>query len=354
MKKDNSTKITLLILFFITNLILTIVFFISLSKLPKYNVNVQTDNGAIAGTFLTLGILAYTFGLRHAVDADHLAAIDNVTRKMMQEGKSPWFVGTFFSLGHSTIVIILSIMLMIATRFIVNNLSSIENVGSVIGTLVSGGFLYIIALLNTLILVEIYRIYKVIRNEKNIDEEKLNHLLLKRGLMNRFFGKLFNIISSEWQMYIIGLLFGLGFDTATEIAILAISATVAGAFTSIPITTILLLPGLFALGMSLVDTLDGLFMKSAYGWAFNNVLGKLWYNLTMTFISIFIAFGIGSIELLGLIQYEFNLTGVFWDQISELNNIYWESIGYFVIGTFAITWLISGLIYKVRVSRRLK
>lgn len=340
------SKKSLIILFFIINIILTVIFFLDLFSLPRENLKIQTDSGVLVGTFITLGVLAYTFGLRHAVDADHLAAIDNVTRKLIQEGKNPLFVGTFFSLGHSTVVILLSIMLMIASRYVVTNLSNIENIGSIIGTLVSGGFLYIIATLNTLVLFELYKIYKIVKTEKQVDENKLNELLLKRGFMNRFFGKLFKIVDNEWQMYIIGFLFGLGFDTATEVAILAISATVAGAFSSIPLYTVLLLPFLFSLGMSLIDTLDGLFMRSAYGWAFKNALGKLWYNLTMTFISVIIAFGIGTIELLGLISAEFNLSGPLWDQVNALNNIYWESIGYFVIGTFGITWLISAIVYR--------
>jgi len=197
-------------------------------------------------------------------------------------------------------------------------------------------------------------IYKQVKREKNVDEEKLNQALLKRGFMNRFFGKLFKIIEHEWQMYIIGFLFGLGFDTATEVAILAISATLAGAFTSIPMTTVLVLPTLFALGMSLIDTIDGIFMRTAYGWAFKNTLAKLWYNLTMTLISIFIAAVIGTIEVLGILQSEFNLSGIFWDQIAALNNVYWESIGYVIIGTFAITWLISAIVYKIKVAKEIK
>ncbi|BFI76019.1 HoxN/HupN/NixA family nickel/cobalt transporter [Sulfurisphaera ohwakuensis] len=351
MGSKSLTKMVFMGLFFIINIILTMIFYFILFNLPKENLQIQTDDGVLTGTFITLGILAYTFGLRHAVDADHLAAIDNVTRKLLQEGRNPVFIGTFFSLGHSTVVILLSLMLIIASRYVINSLPSIENVGSIIGTLISGGFLYIIAFLNTLVLLELYEVYKTIRKEKNLDEKKLNELLLKRGFMNRFFNKLFKIVTSEWQMYIIGFLFGLGFDTATEVAILAISATVAGAFSSIPITTILILPGLFALGMSLIDTLDGLFMRSAYGWAFRNPLGKIWYNLTMTFISILVAYGIGTIELFGLIVSEFNLHGPFWDQINALNNVYWESIGYFVILTFAITWIISALIYKMKIKQ---
>ncbi|QGR20536.1 HoxN/HupN/NixA family nickel/cobalt transporter [Stygiolobus azoricus] len=352
LKNIGKKNLFFILLFYIINIALTVYLFYFLFSLPKTNIKVQTDTGPIVGTFITLGVLAYTFGLRHAVDADHLAAIDNTTRKLLQEGKNPYFIGTFFSFGHSTVVILLSVALMIATRYVVNNLTNIENLGSIIGTLVSGGFLYIIGFLNLLVVLEIYNIYKTIRKEKVFDEQKLNDILLKRGFMNRFFGKLFKIITKQWQMYIVGFLFGLGFDTATEVAILAISATLAGAFVTIPITTILALPILFTLGMSLVDTADGIFMRMAYGWAFKDTLGKIWYNLTMTLISIIIAYGVGTIELLGLIQSEFNLNGFFWDQIAALNNVYWETIGYYIIGTFAVTWVISGILYKYRIKRQ--
>jgi len=351
-RKISATKLTLLAIFFVTNLALTGIFFAYLFQLPKYQMKIQTDTGVITGTFITLGVLAYAFGLRHAVDADHLAAIDNTTRKFLQEGKDPWFIGTFFSLGHSTVVILLSLLLIIATRFVATDITDFENIGGIIGTLVSAGFLYIIALLNTLVLFEIYSIYKELK--RGIDEQKLNQVLLKRGFMNRFFGKLFKIIEHEWQMYIVGFLFGLGFDTASEVALLAISATLAGAFVSVPITTILVLPALFALGMSLIDTFDGIFMRTAYGWAFKNTLAKLWYNLTMTLISILVAAVIGTIELLGILQSEFNLAGPFWDQIAALNNVYWETLGYVIIGTFAITWLVSAIIYKVKVTKEIK
>jgi len=351
MGKISVTKFTLLAIFFTINLVLTMIFFAYLFQLPKYQMKIQTDTGAITGTFITVGVLAYTFGLRHAVDADHLAAIDNTTRKLLQEGKDPWFIGTMFSLGHSTVVILLSLMFIIATRFIASNLTTFQNIGGIVGTLVSAGFLYILALLNTLVLFEIYSIYKQVKREKNLDEQRLNEALLKRGFMNRFFGKFFKIVEHEWQMYIIGFLFGLGFDTATEVAILAISATLAGAFASIPMTTILVLPTLFALGMSLIDTLDGIFMRTAYGWAFKNTLAKLWYNLTMTLISVFIAAVVGTIELLGILQSEFNLAGPFWDQIAAVNNVYWETLGYVIICTFAITWIVSAIIYKGKVTK---
>lgn len=341
-----------IVLFYIINIALTVYFFYFLFNLSKTNIKVQTDTGQIVGTFITLGVLAYTFGLRHAVDADHLAAIDNTTRKLLQEGKNLFFIGTFFSLGHSTVVILLSVILMIATRYVISNLNDIENIGNIIGTLISGGFLYIIGFLNLLVVLELYNIYKTVRKEKIADDQKLNEVLLKRGFMNKFFGKLFKIVTKQFQMYIIGFLFGLGFDTATEVAILAISATLAGAFASIPMATILALPILFTLGMTLVDTTDGIFMRIAYGWAFRNTLGKIWYNLTMTLISIIIAYGIGTIELLGLVSAEFNLNGFFWDQIAALNNVYWETIGYYIIGTFALTWTISGILYKYRIKRQ--
>ncbi|WP_338601823.1 HoxN/HupN/NixA family nickel/cobalt transporter [Sulfolobus tengchongensis] len=339
-------NITIIGLFYISNIILTIIlFFFLLYTLPKRDISIKTDNGELIGTFTTIGVLSYTFGLRHAVDADHLAAIDNVTRKMLQEGKNPAFVGTFFSLGHSTVVLLLSLSLILAARYVVSQIPSIENLGSIVGTLISGGFLYLLGILNLVVFYELYKIYKI----KSEDKEKIiENLLQKRGFMNRYFSKLFKIVTREWQMYIIGFLFGLSFDTATEVAILSVSAILASTFTHIPIYTILVFPILFSLGMSLVDTADGLFMRFAYGWAFTSPLRKLWYNLTMTLISILIALGIGTIEILGLLQSELNLSGPFWDQIAMLNNTYWETIGYYVISTFALTWIISSLIYKYK------
>ncbi|MCH4815129.1 MAG: HoxN/HupN/NixA family nickel/cobalt transporter [Saccharolobus sp.] len=331
-------------LFYVINAILTGLFFLFLYTLPQKELTIKTDSGELIGTFITLGVLSYTFGLRHAVDADHLAAIDNVTRKMLQEGKNPVFVGTFFSFGHSTVVILLSLAVMMASRLVVNSLPSLENTGNLIETLISGGFLYILGLLNTIVLYELYSFYK----ERKHDKQKLEEILQKRGFMNRYFNKLFKIITKQWQMYIVGFLFGLGFDTATEVAILSISAILASTYIHIPIYTILLYPILFSLGMSLVDTTDGLFMRFTYGWAFLSPLRKIWYNLTMTLISILIAFGIGTIELLGILQAEFNLTGLFWDQIAALNSVYWETIGYYVIFTFVVTWITSGIVYKIK------
>lgn len=310
------------------------------------NVKVSLEEEHIVGTFLTLGILSYLLGLRHAVDADHLAAIDNSIRKLIQEGKPPQFTGLFFSLGHSTIVILLSLGLIVSTRYIVSQLPFLEKLGSIIGTLVSGSFLYIIGFLNFLVLLEIYRLYKAYLKKREVDKGKLEEVLMQRGFMNKYFSKLFKIVNNQYYLYLIGLLFGLGFDTASETALLAISAAAAGIFLKVPLYTLLVFPFLFTVGMTLIDTTDGLFMNGAYGWAFTDPVRKLWYNLTMTLISIIVSYLVGTIELLGLVTSQFNLSGPFWDQVNFLSNIYWENIGFIIIGTFAITWLTSYLIYK--------
>ena len=302
-------------------------------------------------TLSILGVLAYLFGLRHGLDADHLAAIDNSTRKLVQERKRSLFTGTFFSLGHSTVVILMAVALMAATRYIVHSLANIENVGSIIGTLVSGGFLYIIGFLNFLVLLEIYDIYREFRRGR-LDEARLEDALMRRGFMNKFFRGLFRIVDKDYYMYPIGFLFGLGFDTATEVATLAISAAVAGVFINIPLWYLLVFPVLFTVGMVLTDTTDGFFMNYAYNWAFKDSLRKVWYNLTMTLISIMVAWIVGTLELLGLVQSEFNLSGPFWNWIALVNGeTWWEYIGVIIVLTFAATWLISYMIYKFRISR---
>ncbi|ADN51689.1 HoxN/HupN/NixA family nickel/cobalt transporter [Vulcanisaeta distributa] len=304
-----------------------------------------------AVTLSILGVLAYLFGLRHGLDADHLAAIDNSTRKLVQERKRSLFTGTFFSLGHSTVVILMAVALMIATRYIVKSLANIENVGSIIGTLISGGFLYIIGFLNFLVLLEIYDIYREFRRGR-LDEARLEDALMRRGFMNKFFRGLFKIVDEDYYMYPIGFLFGLGFDTATEVATLAISAAVAGVFTNIPLWYLLVFPVLFTVGMVLTDTTDGFFMNYAYNWAFRDSLRKLWYNLTMTLISIMVAWIVGTLELLGLVQSEFNLGGPFWDWIALVNGeTWWEYVGVIIVFTFAVTWIISYVIYRLKISR---
>lgn len=344
-----------LVLFYVFEGVITSLLFLWLINTSNIVGNINVKASHVTGTFFTLGILAYLFGLRHALDADHLAAIDNSTRKLVQESKPAYFTGLFFSLGHSTVVILLSVALIIATRYVASNIPTLENLGSIIGTLISGGFLYIIGLLNLLVLFEIYDIYKMASREKNIDENKLNDVLLKRGFMNKYFRGLFKIVNNQYYMYPIGFLFGLGFDTASETALLAISAAAAGIFLKIPIYSLLVFPFLFTAGMSLIDTTDGFFMNGAYGWAFlGHPIRKVWYNLTMTSISIIVAYVVGTFELLGLVQSEFNLSGPFWDWIALINGeTWWGNIGIIIVITFAITWIISYTLYKIKVEKQI-
>lgn len=339
-------------LFYIIELIITSILFIWLFKISSVVGSTEVHVKGIFASFFTLGVLAYLFGLRHAVDADHLAAIDNSTRKLVQESKPSLFTGLFFSLGHSTVVILLSIALMVATRAVESSIPQLENIGSIVGTLVSGFFLYIIGFLNLVVLFEIYELFKQAKLGK-LDEAKLNDALLKRGFMNRYFKGLFKIVNNQYYLYPIGFLFGLGFDTASETALLAISAGTAGVFTKIPLWTLLVFPFLFTAGMSLVDTTDGFFMNGAYRWAFmGNPIRKVWYNLTMTSISIIVAYLVGSLELLGLVQSEFCLSGWFWNIIATINDgVWWGNVGIIIISTFAVTWIISIIIYKSRISK---
>ncbi|QKR00800.1 HoxN/HupN/NixA family nickel/cobalt transporter [Metallosphaera tengchongensis] len=340
------------LLFYVSEFIITSILMVWLFQVSQAVGNIEVHIKGLLASFLTLGILAYLFGLRHAVDADHLAAIDNSTRKLVQEGKSSLFTGLFFSLGHSTVVILLSVALMLATRAIESSIPQLENVGSIIGTLVSGFFLYIIGFLNFIVLIEIYKLFKEAKEGK-MNEDKLNDTLLKRGFMNRFFKNLFKIVNSQYYLYPIGFLFGLGFDTASETALLAISAGTAGAFTRIPLWTLLVFPLLFTAGMTLIDTTDGLFMNGAYRWAFmGHPIKKVWYNLTMTVISVLVAYVVGSLELLGLVQSEFNLNGGLWDAIALINGgVWWGNIGIIIIATFAIVWVSSIIIYKTKIRK---
>ena len=305
--------------------------------------------------FLALGILAYTLGLRHGVDADHICAIDNTTRKLLQQDKRPTTVGTWFSLGHSTIVVAMLAVLVIATRFIVSNLPSFEAEGAILGTLISGGFLYIIALINFLIFWEIYKIFRSLRSGQ-LDQKKLDETLMKRGFMNRYFGFLFKFVNEPWQIYPIGVLFGLGFDTASEVALIAITITTATAATSFPLWMVMVLPLMFTCGMVLTDTTDGFGMRFAYGWAFMKPIRKVYYNLTMTVISVLVAVVIGTIELLGVLASELSLTGGafgFWTTMNWLNNSngpdgieIWGWCGILIIVLFVGCWMISMSVYR--------
>jgi len=305
------------------------------------------DHPVLLGTAL----LAYGFGLRHAVDADHIAAIDNVTRKLMQEGSRPIAVGFFFSLGHSTIVVLASAAVAATATALKDRFDAFKDVGGIIGTLVSALFLLLIAAMNLVILIQVYRTFRRVKAGGTYVEEDLDMLLAGRGLLARLFRPLFGLIGRSWHMYPLGFLFGLGFDTATEVALLVISATEASQ--GLPIWSILVFPALFTAGMSLADTTDGILMLGAYGWAFLKPIRKLYYNMTITFVSVVVALLIGGIEALGLAADQFGLAGGFWDWIGALNDNF-GTIGYVIIGIFVASWLGSAAIYRLRGYDRLE
>jgi nickel/cobalt transporter (NiCoT) family protein len=288
--------------------------------------------------------LAYTFGLRHAVDADHIAAIDNVTRKLMQEGKRPVAVGLFFSLGHSTVVVLASTAIAFATAALEGRFATLKVVGGVIGTSVSVVFLFLVAAANFVILCSVYRTFQRVRRGGAYVEEDVDHLLAQRGFLGRLFRPMFHFVSQSWHMYPLGVLFGLGFDTATEVGLLGISA--AEASKGLPIWSIMVFSGLFTAAMSLIDTTDGVLMLGAYGWALTKPVRKLYYNLTITFVSVLVAVLIGGIEALGLLADRMNLEGPFWSFIGTLNDNF-GSLGYLIIAIFVGSWLISIAIYRL-------
>ncbi|MHB1615220.1 MAG: Nickel transporter NicT [Actinomycetes bacterium] len=298
-----------------------------------------------------VAVTAYTLGMRHAFDADHISAIDNTTRKFMAEGRRPMTVGFWFSLGHSTIVFLLGVGLTVAARAVIGQVqhsnSGLQSFGGVLGTLVSGLFLYLIAGLNLVVLVGILRVFRTLRHGV-YSEEEFERQLLSRGLMYRFFGRLMRSIHAPWQMYPVGVLFGLGFDTATEVALLA--ATAGAATEGLPWYAILCLPILFAAGMSLWDSLDGTFMNFAYGWAFANPARKVYYNLTITGLSIAVALLIGSIEVFGLIGAELHLRGAGWSWLASFDI---NKAGFIIVGLFVVTWALAVAIWKLgRIEER--
>jgi high-affinity nickel-transport protein len=296
-------------------------------------------NPALAG----LGSLAYTFGLRHAFDADHIAAIDNTTRKLLQDGKRSMGVGFFFSLGHSTVVFSLAAGLALAAKTVNSRIPGFQNVGGYIGASVSGTFLLLIGLLNLVVLLDILGVFRQMKRGA-YNEQKLEEVLQNQGLMSRFFLKrVGDRINASWKMYPLGVLFGMGFDTATEIGLLAIAAGVATH--GVPFLAIISLPIIFAAGMSLMDTADGAFMSHAYGWAFSNPIRKVYYNITVTSLSVAVALIIGMIELLQVTAAKFSLYGGFW---AFLDNLNFGNIGYVVVGLFVLTWAFSVLLWKTR------
>ena len=296
---------------------------------------------------LGTAMLAYTFGLRHAFDADHIAAIDNVTRKLMQEGKRPVAVGFFFSLGHSTIVVLLSVAIAITATALQSKFDNFTTVGAVAGALVSAVFLFAIAIANILVLMSIYRTFQIVKNGGKFAEEDLDLMLSRRGFMGRILRRFFRLIERSWRMYPLGVLFGLGFDTATEVGVLGISATQAAQ--GLSIWSILVFPALFTAGMSLMDTTDGVLMLGAYGWAFVKPVRKLYYNLTITAVSVIVAVVVGGLEALNLIGDQLGLTdgGGFWGAIGAINDNF-GILGYIIAGIFVLSWLVSFAVYRAK------
>lgn len=295
-----------------------------------------------------IGLTAYTLGMRHAFDADHIAAIDNTTRKLMNDGQRPLAVGFFFSLGHSTVVFGLALLLACGVKTVVgpvqDDSSTLHHYTGVIGTSVSGVFLYAIAFLNVIVLVGILRVFARLRRgeyDAESDGAELERQLQSRGLMNRVLGRLTKSITKSWHCYPVGLLFGLGFDTATEIALLVLAGTSAAA--GLPWYAIMCLPVLFTAGMCLLDTIDGSFMNFAYGWAFSNPVRKIYYNITITALSVAVALLIGSVELLVLFADQFGWRGAFWNWIGGLDL---NAIGYVVVGMFVVTWAVALLVWR--------
>jgi high-affinity nickel-transport protein len=289
--------------------------------------------GRISPVMNGLGIVAYVLGLRHGVDADHIAAIDNTTRKLMQHGKPRFTVGTWFSLGHSTVVVGLVAVLVFVTRSVIKQIPALQNVGNIAGTLISGAFLLIIGSINLLIVFGVYGLFKQARSGR-MKEEQLEEYMQKRGFLNRLFRPMFKFVNDAWQIYPIGVLFGLGFDTATEVALIAISVGV-GVSSSVPLWQILVLPLLFTCGMVLTDTTDGVTMRFAYGWAFLTPLKKIYYNLTVTVMSVLVAFVIGGVELAQVLAIEFSLSTGFW---YWLENLDFETLGFAIVIIFVMTW----------------
>lgn len=293
-------------------------------------------------TVMATALLAWVFGLRHAVDADHIAAIDNVVRKLMQAGDAPRSVGLYFALGHSTVVVVATMLLALGVvSFGGDNL--LRDIGGLIGTSVSALFLLVIAAINLAIFAGLWRTFRAAREQGVHDAEGLDALLANRGFLARLLGPLFRLVTKPWHMYPLGLLFGLGFDTATEIGLLGISATEAAHGASL--ADVLVFPALFATGMALVDTADSALMVSAYRWAFVDPLRKLWYNLTITGASVAVALFIGGIEALGLVGARLGLSGGMWTLVDGLNQSL-ANVGFAVIALFVVAWLVSAVLYR--------
>ncbi len=294
---------------------------------------------------LGTAVIAYTLGLRHAVDADHLAAIDNATRKLMQDGQRPIGVGLFFSLGHSSVVILGTVAIALTAKGLESHFQSVKALGSLIGTSVSAAFLLAMAIANMLILTGVFRAFQRVKNGGRYFEEDLDMLLASPGILCRVFRSIFGLVRSSWHLFPIGFLFGLGFDTATEIGVLGISA--AGAAQGLPIWSILVFPALLTAGMTLVDTINNILVMGAYDWAFAKPIRKLYYNMVITLVSVVVALVIGGIEALGVIGDKLDLNQGFWGIIATLHANF-GALGYLIIGIFVLLWGLSALVYVMK------
>lgn len=299
------------------------------------------ENSVLLGSAL----LAYTFGLRHAVDADHIASIDNTTRKLMQQGDRPVGVGFFFALGHSLMVLMMSVAVGLAAAQVKGEVESFKGIGGLISTLSSATFLFLLAIFNLLVLISVWRSFNAVKRGEPFNADDFDLLLNNRGMLARVFRPVFGLVSKSWHMLPVGFLFGLGFDTATEVALFGLSATQAAQGASFG--TLLVFPALFTAGMTLIDTTDGVLMLGAYGWAFMKPIRKLYYNLTITAVSVIVALMIGGVETLGLIARQFGLEGMFWEGVGALNDNF-GLLGYVIIGVFLGSWLISVIVYRAR------
>ncbi len=327
-----------IVLLYVGILVATVLAFVGAYRFLPAHYSSEVTGGTLI--FTGLAITAYVLGLRHGFDVDHIAAIDNTTRKLLHDQKRPLTVGTWFSLGHSTIVCAMIVGLVVAVDFIKQTYGTFATVGAVLGTLISGVFLFVIGLVNLLIVVEVWRLFRALRDQE-LDQQALDEQMNKRGFLARYFGRLFKVIEEPWQIYPIGVLFGLGFDTATEV--LLIGLAVGAAYSGVPLWAVLFLPALFTCGMVLSDTTDGISMRYAYGWAFSHPIRKVFYNLTLTVISVLVAFVIGGVELLQVLAGELGWGGPFW---TGLQNLDFESLGFAVVGLFLGCWAVALAVYR--------
>ncbi|MBU8880000.1 HoxN/HupN/NixA family nickel/cobalt transporter [Bacillus sp. FJAT-29790] len=291
-------------------------------------------------TFIGLGIAAYVFGIRHAFDVDHIAAVDNTIRKLVAQKKDSRGVGFYFSLGHSTVVFLLAVLTAVSVNFVAKYMPSMQEIGGIIGVTVSGVFLVFLAILNLVLFIQLWKILRGMK-EKKMSEAELEKVFEAKGFFTRYLGPLFKVVTKSRHIYPIGFLFGLGFDTATEISLLTMSA--GAAKSHLPVIGILALPLLFAAGMSLFDTLDGILMTKSYAWANDRPVRKVYYNLTVTAISVVAALAVGIVELAQITTEKLHLSGGLWDVIAAID---FGNLGYFLVAAFLIIWGVSVFIWK--------